>query len=88
MASAKEQGAAVQTASADRSEEQAARAFDYDDFHDAVSAVKGCAAALTALYIQDAGRLTYDVELLEMLAHQLHGAARTFDSLTPALETI
>ena len=60
-------------------------AIDPDGFTDAVSKVKGCAAALTALYVQDAGRLTYDVELFETLAHVLHGAARYFDTV---LETL
>lgn len=54
-------------------------AVDYDDMHDATNKVKGCAAALTAMYVQDAGRLTYDAELFELLAHQLHEAARTLD---------
>ena len=60
-------------------------AIDPDDFRDALMGVKGCAAALTAMYVQDVGLLTYSPELFEMLANQLHGAARYFDTV---LETL
>ena len=82
MANAKQQGAAVQTASADKT---MTPRVDYDEMAEAVTSVKACAAALMAMYLQDAGRLTYDVELFETLAHLLHGAARYFDGV---LETL
>jgi len=78
----KQQGAAAQTASAAEVERAV---IDPDDFTEAVISVKGCAAALTAMYVQDAGELRYSPELFEMLAHQLHGAARYFDTV---LETL
>lgn len=60
-------------------------AIDADDFYDATRSVKACAAALTALYVQDAGRITYDAELYETLANLLHGAARYYDGVLGAL---
>ena len=74
-------GAAAQTASAGR-----APAIDYDDFREATVKVKAAAAVMAALYNQsDAGRLTYDTELFDVLSAQLHEAARYLDGV---LETL
>ena len=69
-------------ASADKTETSR---IDYDDMRDAVTSVKGCAAAMTALYLQEGGTITYSADLFEVLAGQLHGAARYLDGI---LETL
>ena len=59
--------------------------IDPDDFHGALTNVKGCAAALTMFYLQDAGRVTYDSEMFELLAGKLHEAARYLDGVMETL---
>ena len=52
-----------------------------DDFKEAVNKVKACAAATTSLYL-DETTVTYTPELLQLLASELHSAARYFDRIT------
>ena len=73
-------GAPVATASA-----RADGGIDPDEMDEAASRVKACAAVMTALYQQEGESLTYAADLFEMMAAQLHSAARYLDGV---LETL
>lgn len=62
------------------------KAIDCGKFEDELLKVKGCACALTALYVQDAGLLTYSDEFLMLLSRNLHDAAEYFDKVLGTLE--
>ena len=51
-----------------------------DEFEEAVNKVKACGAAASALYVADT-TITYTPELLDVIAAQLHEAARYFDGI-------
>lgn len=51
-----------------------------DEFEEAVNKVKAGAAAVSALYVADTS-ITYTPELLDVIATQLHEAARYFDGI-------
>ncbi len=62
-----------------------AKKIDSDDYRDALTKVKGCAAIVTAMYSQDSGKITYTDEMLELVSEQLFEAARYFDGVLEML---